>query len=87
MGAHMKTTLDISDILLQEAKQLAAKRHTTLRAVVESALRQFLRSETQAKRGEFRLRKQTFRGQGLQPGLEEGSWIEVRTRIYEGRGG
>lgn len=87
MGTHMKTTLDISDLLLLEAKRLAAKRHTTLRAVVESALRQFLRSEAEVQGGEFRLRKKTFRGQGLQPGLEEGNWIEVRTRIYEGRGG
>jgi len=35
----MKTTLDLPDDLLIEAKSVAARRKTTLRAVVESALR------------------------------------------------
>jgi Arc/MetJ family transcription regulator len=87
MVTHMKTTLEISDALFQEAKRLAVERHTTLRAVVELALRQFLRSEIQPGRDGFRLRKKTFRGQGLRPGLEEGNWVEIRTHIYEGRGG
>ncbi len=39
----MKTTLDLPDDLLIEAKTLAARRRTTLRALVESALRRELR--------------------------------------------
>lgn len=39
----MKTTLDLPDDLLIEAKSLAARRKTTLRAVVESALRREIR--------------------------------------------
>ena len=39
----MKTTLDLPDDLLIEAKTLAARRKTTLKAVVESALRRELR--------------------------------------------
>jgi hypothetical protein len=39
----MKTTLDLPDDLLIEAKSLAARRRTTLRALVESALRRELR--------------------------------------------
>jgi len=35
----MKTTLDLPDDLLIEAKALAAQRKTTLRAIVEHALR------------------------------------------------
>jgi len=35
----MKTTLDLPDALLIEAKTAAARRRTTLRALVESALR------------------------------------------------
>ncbi len=38
----MKTTLDLPDDLLLEAKTVAARRKTTLRAVVESALRREL---------------------------------------------
>ena len=39
----MKTTLDLPDDLLIEAKSLAARRKTTLRAIVESALRREMR--------------------------------------------
>jgi len=38
----MKTTLEIDDALLMEAKLVAAKRRTTLRAIVEHALRREL---------------------------------------------
>lgn len=40
--AHMKTTLDLDDALLIEAKAVAARRRTTLRAMVEHALRREL---------------------------------------------
>lgn len=39
---HMKTTLDIDDELLVEAKATAARRRTTLKAMVEHALRREL---------------------------------------------
>lgn len=39
----MKTTLDLPDDLLIEAKTLAVRRKTTLRALVESALRREIR--------------------------------------------
>lgn len=39
----MKTTLDLPDDLLIEVKSLAARRKTTLRAIVESALRREMR--------------------------------------------
>lgn len=38
----MKTTLDLDDALLAEAKAVAAKRRTTLKAIVEHALRREL---------------------------------------------
>lgn len=38
----MKTTLDLSDQLLIQAKQVAARRRTTLKALVEQALRREL---------------------------------------------
>jgi len=39
----MKTTLDLPDDLLMEAKSLAVRRRTTLKAIVESALRREIR--------------------------------------------
>ena len=32
----------------------------------------------------FRLRKRTFRGEGLLPELAEADWAEIRRRAYEG---
>lgn len=39
----MKTTIELPDELLIEAKTLAARRKTTLKAIVESALRREIR--------------------------------------------
>ena len=82
---HMKTTIEISDSLLEEAKKLAAKEGTTVRAFVEQGLRRVLAERK--RRGVFRLRKASFRGNGLQPGVASGSWDRIRDAIYEGRGG
>ena len=86
MVNHMKTTIDIADSLLSEIKQIASNRGTTLKAVVESALRKALESE-ERKPGAFKLRKRSFRGNGLQSGLSETDWAGIRERAYEGRGG
>jgi hypothetical protein len=43
----VKTTLDLSDDLLIQAKTVAARRRTTLRALVEHALRRELRPATE----------------------------------------
>lgn len=65
MVTHMKTTINISDPLLEAAKKAAAREGTTLRALIELGLRQVI--ETRKRGGVFRLRKASFRGQGLQP--------------------
>jgi hypothetical protein len=84
MVTHMKTTIEIADSLLVAAKRLAARRGTTLRAVIEDGLRRLLRE--QQKHGRFRLRRATFRGEGLNPQVREGGWERVRDLIYQGRG-
>lgn len=81
----MKTTLDISDPLLREARKIAARDRTTLRALVEQGLRQII-AERKAARP-FRLRKVTFKGQGMAPELREADWDKIRDLAYEGRGG
>lgn len=43
----MKTTIELPDDLLIEAKMLAARRKTTLKAIVESALRREIRPAAQ----------------------------------------
>jgi hypothetical protein len=81
-----KTTLEISDLLLRDAKNLAAREGTTLRALVERGLRTVV---TDKKRRDqpFRLRTATFGGQGLNPDVAEAGWDRIRDLSYEGRGG
>jgi len=80
----MKTTIDISESLLSAAKKAAARDDTTVRALVEEALRRAL-AERQA-REPFRLRRASFAGQGLRPELAEAGWDRLRDLSYEGRG-
>lgn len=80
----MKTTVEISDPLLDEAKAVAAREDTTVRALIEEGLRRVLADRN--KRKSFKVRRVTFGGQGLAPGLGEGSWEQIRDLIYEGRG-
>ena len=81
----MKTTIEIADALLKEAKRVAAKEGTTVRALIEQGLRRALAERK--RRGGFRPRRATFKGRGLQPGVKELSWERVRELAYEGRGG
>ena len=85
MVSHMKTTIQIPDSLFEEARRVAQRERVTMRSLVEAGLRQVL--SDRSKRGAFRLRRATFRGKGLQPGLEGASWDRIRDAIYEGHGG
>jgi hypothetical protein len=81
----MKTTIDISTALLEEARRLAAREGTTLRALIEQGLRRLLAERKRS--GGFRLRKAAFKGDGLQPGVATATWERIRDMTYEGRGG
>jgi Arc/MetJ family transcription regulator len=69
-GAHMKTTIEISDALLAAAERAAIERNTTLQTIVEVALRRYLET-TGGAQERPRLRRRTFGGRGLQPGISE----------------
>ena len=81
----MKTTVEISDNLLEEAKRLAAREGTTVKALIEQGLRQIITAKK--KPGVFHLRKVTFKGQGLQPRVSTATWEQIRDMAYEGHGG
>ena len=81
----MKVTVDISDPLLREVRKIAARDRTTLRALVEQGLRKIMAERKAARR--FRLRKVTFKGQGLVSELRDADWDKIRDLAYEGRGG
>ncbi len=85
MVNHMKTTIQIPDSLLKEARKLANEEHRTLKSLMEEGLRRIV--SERKRRGSFRLRKATFKGKGLQPHLTGATWDQIRDLSYEGRGG
>jgi hypothetical protein len=80
----MKTTVEITDSLLKQAKSIASREHTTVKALVEEGLRRVVAERQQASH--FKLRKVSFQGNGLQPRMAGASWQEIRDAAYEGRG-
>lgn len=80
MGRHMKTTVEISDALLTEARTVAAREKTTLRALLDEGLRLALR---QRRGHRFTLRRVTFDGNGLRPELRDVPWDRIRELAYD----
>ena len=80
----MKTTIEISEQLLREAKKGAARDRTTLRTLVEQGLRHEL--SQRKKPSSFRLRKASFKGKGLQADAVGLRWDQIRELAYSGRG-
>jgi hypothetical protein len=65
----MRTTVDLSESLIQEAKLRAARRRTTVSAVIEDALRAaFVRDVTAAESIAIRVTTDPG-GSGLRPGV------------------
>ena len=82
--AEMKTTIDISDPLLREAKRLAMREGVTLKALIERGLHRVISERKQAP--PFKLRQASVKGMGLQPGVRNASWEQLLDMAYEGRG-
>ena len=76
----MKTTINIDENLLKEARLRAARRCTTLTEVVEEALRElFTRQDEFQQREPVRL--VTFGGKGLLPGVDLDDFAELLDRM------
>lgn len=80
----MKTTIEISDPLLEAARQVAGQEKTTVKALVEEGLRKVI--EARQRGSVFKLRRVTFKGSGLQPEVAGATWKRLREMIYKGRG-
>ncbi|MBZ5564275.1 MAG: type II toxin-antitoxin system VapB family antitoxin [Acidobacteriia bacterium] len=65
----MRTTIRLDDQLLAQAKKLAAERGTTLTAIIEDSLREVL-ARRQPPRRHAKFHFPTFKGDGLQPGVD-----------------
>ena len=68
----MRTTVNIDDRLLAEAKLIAARQHRTIGSVLEDALRQLIDAEAAAPAGRATFRLHTFVPErtGLLPGVD-----------------
>lgn len=65
MGAHMKTTIDVSDALFNSAKALAQQNQTTLRALVEEGLRRVLADSQARAKPAFKLANASVQGKQI----------------------
>jgi hypothetical protein len=81
----MKTTIEISDPLLREARKLAEREGVTLRALVERGLNRVIGESGHT--APFKLRRAEFKGKGRQPEFRDASWDRLREEIYRSRGG
>ncbi len=79
----MKTTIEVADGLMTDARRFAAERGLTLREVFEAGLRSALNAAPRGEARRFRLKRRAFKGKGI---AQERDWAEIRGMIYKGRG-
>lgn len=85
MVTHMKTTIELPKSLLSEAKACAAREGTTLRALIEAALRQLIKERKEQK--PFRLRDASYGSGGLREGFDMRDFKKILDVSYGDRGG
>ena len=71
----MKTTIEITDALLREARKTASRQGLIVRALVERGLRHGVAESRQAP--SFMLRRASFDGRGLQSDFRGASWEAI----------
>lgn len=80
----MKTTIELPDPLLEQARRYAAARKMTLKALIEQGLRKVMADKVDGK--PFKLRDGSVKGSGMTPEFQNASWEQIRDAIYDGRG-
>jgi metal-responsive CopG/Arc/MetJ family transcriptional regulator len=73
----VRTTVDINDDLLIELKRVAAERRRPLRELIEDAIRSSLAKQAEPQQQAKSLRLLTFRGRGIQRGVNLDSMREL----------
>lgn len=80
----MKTTIELPDRLVKQARQVAKAEGATLRALVEEGLQHALRARTQRKKKGLDF--PSFGGSGLTEAFRDAEWVLLRDSVYHGRG-
>jgi hypothetical protein len=73
----MRTTIDLDQALLRQARKRALESHRTLSQVMEEAMRRFLREPAKTARQPFRLIT------GGQAGGNAPTWDEIKKQIND----
>lgn len=81
----MRTTINLDEHLLREAKQLAAAKGQTLSEVIEEALRAKL-AQRHALQARERVSLPSFKGQGVRPGIDLKDWASVLDAMEQADG-
>ena len=77
----MRTTVRMEDGLLRRTKQIAARRNTTLTAILEQALREWLDRQRQSKRRPRVELPVSRSGGGLLPGVNLDDTADMLDRM------
>ena len=80
----MKTTIELPDELIQQARRVAQKEGATLRALVEEGLQRTLDARRQAVRRQLDF--PTYGGGGLTDEFQGAPWGRFRDEIYREHG-
>ena len=80
----MKTTMELSDELLEQVRRVAKREGATLRALVEEGLQRSLAARRSVVRR--RLDFPTYGGSGLTTEFQGAPWTRIRDEIYREHG-
>ena len=77
MVSHMKTTVEVNDALMSEARRLAEARGETMRSFLEEALRRLIADYDSEEPGPPPFEMTVVDGDGLVEGVTPASWLEI----------
>jgi hypothetical protein len=80
----MKTTIEISDDLLERSRKQAQREGSTLRALVEEGLQLALKARRSRPGKEIVF--PVYGGSGMSEAFKDAGWEQIRDEIYRGRG-
>ena len=80
----MKTTIEISDSILRQAKKLVREQNVTLSSLIEEGLSKVI--EERSDRSNIRVTPVVFDGKGLTADFQCVRWERIRDAAYTGSG-